>query len=145
MPPLYNFTPPTSTVGHRHTSLGTTAVWNAFWYNFFFYWSKKFFLLVQEIWFNFQINVQCIEKAISKIFFHISWNLEQIWHLWHIWVISKGLRKMGLERPGGIFSSGHLTQLNSVGSGVDWVMGLSSCCEPVVMGMFTSWLHSIEQ
>ena len=53
-------------------------------------------ILVLEILFNFQIDMQCVEKAISKISFHILWNLEHIWHSWHTWVISKGLRTVGL-------------------------------------------------
>ena len=59
---------------------------------------------VLEIRFNFQFNVQCAEKAISKITFIIWWNLKQICHLWHTWV-SKGNIKgfennvMGFECP----------------------------------------------
>ena len=97
-------------------------------------------ILVLEILFNFQIDVLCTEKFISKITFNIRWNLEQIWHSWHTWVSSKGSRTMGSEWPdkhdktrfatwagvGKSFSHGHPPQLHSVGSSVDWVMGLFS-------------------
>ena len=67
-------------VGHRHASLATLLI------------------MVIEIWFNFQIYVQCAEKAISKITFNIRWNLKQIWHSCHTWV-SKGNIK-GFENNG---------------------------------------------
>ena len=76
-------------------------------------------ILVLEIRFNFQIDLQCAEKAISKIKFHIRWNLEQIWHSWPTWVTSKGSWTMGSQWPGKhdktgggmFFSHGHPPQL----------------------------------
>ena len=55
-------------------------------------------MMVIEIRFNFQICVQCTEKAISKITFNIRWNSPQIWCSWPTWV-SKGNIK-GFENNG---------------------------------------------
>ena len=54
--------------------------------------------MVKEIGFNFQIVVQCADKAISKITFYIQWNLKQILHSLYTWV-SKGDIK-GFENNG---------------------------------------------
>ena len=110
--------------------------------------SKLFHLLkmVIEIWFHFQICVQCadFEKAISKITFNIRWNLGKFGIRGtpeYQRVTWKGSRTMGSEWPdkhnktgfssvarGGeiFFSRGHPPQVNSVGSGVVWVTGLFS-------------------
>ena len=51
-----------------------------------------------EIWFNFQIYVQCAEKAISKITFNIRWNLEQLWRSRNTWVVKGNIK--GFENNG---------------------------------------------
>ena len=57
-------------------------------------------IMVIEIRFNFQIRVQCAEKAISNITFNTRWNLKQIWRSWHTWV-SMGNIKV-FENNGGL-------------------------------------------
>ena len=57
-------------------------------------------IMVTEIRLNFQIGVQCVEKAISKITFNIWWNLKQIWHSWHTWVSMGDIKGPGAR---GIF------------------------------------------
>ena len=52
-------------------------------------------IMLIEIRFNFQIYVQCSEKAISKITFNFQWNLKQISHPWHI-LLSKGFENNGV-------------------------------------------------
>ena len=47
-----------------------------------------------EIRLNFQNDVQCAGKIISKISFQSWWDLEQIWYSWHTWATSKGSRTM---------------------------------------------------
>ena len=55
-------------------------------------------MMVIEIRFNFQICVQCAEKAISKITFNIRRNLKQIWSLWHTRVSKCSIK--GFENNG---------------------------------------------
>ena len=71
--PLHNFTPPQWGA--------VTHCWTRPQHQMHF--CTTFLILVLEIWFNFQIDVQCAEKAISNITFNIRWNLKQIWHSWH--------------------------------------------------------------
>ena len=56
-------------------------------------------ILVLEIRFKFQINVQCAEKAISKSFCISTEILELIWHSWYTWVTSNGSRITGPGWP----------------------------------------------
>ena len=77
----------------RRASLDKDTAWNAFWCNFY--------ILVLEIPINFQTDVQCAEKVISKIILHKRWDLEKSWHSCHTWVYltSKVLRTLDPERP----------------------------------------------
>ena len=89
-------------------------------------------IMVIEIQFNFQIVVQCAEKTISKITFHI--------HLALVAHLGKGLRTMGWpekhdktgfqhgQRWVNFFYRDHTPQLKSVGSGVHWFTELFSLC-----------------
>ena len=97
------------------------------------HWQQMHFLatllmLVIEIRFNFQIYVQCSEKAISKITFNIQWNLKQHWHPWHTW-LSKGNIK-GFQEQWGL-------------SGLISVIRLGLAAWPGVGGKFFTWLSSL--
>ena len=85
--PQHNFTPKPGNVTHR---------WAQWQHQMHF--RVTLLIMVVEIRFNFQIGVQCAEKAISKITFNIRWNLKQIWCSWYTWV-SKGDIK-GFENNG---------------------------------------------
>ena len=82
--PLYNFTPPARSVTHHWTRLQHQMHFCAI-----------LLLLVLEIRFNFQIDLQCAEKFT----FNIQWNLKQIWRSWHTWV-SKGNNIKGFKNNG---------------------------------------------
>ena len=102
-------------------------------------------------------------KAISKITFNIRLNLKLIWHSWHTWVSKGNIKgfweqwglsdligeiRLGLGAwpgVGGIFLHGHPSQVNSVDSGVVWVMGLFSLWFPKVsLSCFTGLqLHGV--
>ena len=110
-------------IPHLSTQLGAvTHRWIQLQHQMYFY--ETLLILVLEIRFNFQIDVQCAEKAISKINFHIWWNLEQIWHSWHQRVPEqRGLSgllsviRLGLPHGqgwGDFLSSGHPPQLNTL-------------------------------
>ena len=92
--------------------------------------------MVIEIWFNFQICVQCAEKAITKITFKFSVRGTAEYQR----VTSQGLRTMGSEWPDKLDKTGfgsmelgvgfHMVILPrlTVGSVVVWVTGLFYLC-----------------
>ena len=110
--PLHNLTPPASAAGRRRASLHKDTAWNAFWCNFY--------ILVLEIRINFQTDVQCAEKVISKIILHKRWDLVKSWHSCHTWVYltSKVLRTLDPERPDKRDKTGFAAWPGGTGMGV---------------------------
>ena len=52
-------------------------------------------ILVLEIPFNFQFDMQCAGNASSNVSFQVNASFEQILFQWHTWERSKGLRTIG--------------------------------------------------
>ena len=52
-------------------------------------------ILVLEIPFNFQFDMQCAWNVNSNVSFHVNACFEQILFPWHTWARSKGLRTIG--------------------------------------------------
>ena len=136
--PLHTFPTPSSSVGSCHTSLDPAAASNAFLCSFPNTSVRKFI----------QLSNRCAMcwKAISEITFNIQWNLGRILQSWYTkhqrvreqWGLSNLITaiRTGLQSGqgwGDFFSCGHPPQLNSVGSGVDWVTGLFSLWVAVVV------------
>ena len=87
--PLHNFPPLWGAVKH---------CWTRWQHQMHFH--AILLIKVIEIWFSFQICVQCAKKAISKITFNIHWNLKQIWRSWHTWVSKGNIKEY--ENNGGL-------------------------------------------
>ena len=134
--PLHNFTsspdPAGGSVVHQWPRLQQVRSLAAF--------DITLLILVLEIPFNFQFDMQCAGNANFNVSFQVNASFEQILFPWHTWVRSKGLRTIGSWWPdkrtglqcgqgwGKNFSRGQPSQDNSVGSGVVWVTGLFSLC-----------------
>ena len=56
-------------------------------------------ILVLEIPFNFQFDMQCAGNVSSIVSFQVNASFEQILFLWHTWARSKDLRTIGSEWP----------------------------------------------
>ena len=89
-------------------------------------------IMTTEIRFNFQIGVQCAEKAISDITFNIRWNLKQIWRSWYTWV-QKGWYQRVREQWG---LSGLISVIRS---GLAAWPGLGDFFRVVILPKLTVW------
>ena len=128
--PTAQFPPTYKLSGHRHQSLDTSEASNAFWCNFSYTAPRNFI----------QLSNRCTVCWKSHFKNHFPYLMKSWVHLTFVAHLSniKGFENNKTEWPdkcnktrfaggqwgGGFFCHGYLAQLNSLGSLVDWVMGL---------------------
>ena len=87
--PLHNFIPPLDQVGG--VRLPRVRLLEAF--------NVTLLILVLEIPFNFQFDMQCAGNVNSNVSFQVNASFEQFFFPWHTWARSKGLRTIGSKWP----------------------------------------------